>query len=134
MSHDLLPRPASVQTAGLCRPGGYSESVERPITYCLIMQQLKPLRCGSTVVTVRMSGVTTPLSRPATEQTAGLCRPGGYCESVGRLIISSHVPQLFKPLGCVALVVTVKVSGVPSPLLTSHISSNRLAVSPRWLL
>jgi hypothetical protein len=70
------------------------------------------------------------LSRPATFQIAGLCRVSGYCYGVGRPISSCHAPQQFKSLGCVASVVIVRVSGVPSPPVTSRNSSNRYAVLP----
>jgi hypothetical protein len=77
------------------------------------------------------------LSRPARVQTATLCRPEGYCEGFGRPITSCHVPQKFKPLGRVAHVVTVstvRVSDVSSPPVTSRNSTNRYALTRRWLL
>jgi hypothetical protein len=57
-----------------------------------------------------------------------------YCKSVGRAITSCHVPQQFKPLVCVATVVTERVSGVTSRPVTSLDSTNRYAVSTRWLM
>jgi hypothetical protein len=105
-SHHLLSRPATVQTAGLCHNGGYCESVRRPITFCQVPQQFKPLRC----------------------------LPGGYCECVGPPITSCHASQQFKPLRCVVPVVSVKLAGVPSHPVTSRNSSNRWAVSLRLLL
>jgi hypothetical protein len=83
---------------------------------------------------VRVSGVPSPLVTSRTVKTAGFGRPGGYGEGVGCPISSCHVPQQFKPLGCVAPVVTVRVSVIPSLNLTSRTSSNRYAVSPLWLL
>jgi hypothetical protein len=155
-----MTRPATAQTAGLCRTGGYCDGGWRPITFCHVQQQFKPLRCRpggyyegvgrpmkschlqqpfkqlgcvATVVTVRMSGVPSPPVTSRKVQTAGLCRTSGYCEGVGRPITSCHVPQQFKPLVCVAPVDTVMVSGVPSPPLTSRNSSNSWALRPRWL-
>jgi hypothetical protein len=130
------------------------------MTSCHVPQQFKQLDCVAPLVTVRVSGDPSPpvttrkrsnrwavsprlllrgcrashhlLFRPATVQTAGLCRPGGNCKCGGRPIISCHVPQQFKQLGCVAPVVTVMVVGVPSHPVKSRNSSNSWAVSPRW--
>jgi hypothetical protein len=120
----LLSRPATVQTATQCRPDGYCEGVGRPITCCYVPKEFKQQRCVAPLDIVRQTGVTKHLSRSPTVQTAGLCRPGCYCEGGGRSITSCHIPQQFKPLGCVASVFTVSVAGVPSPSLTSRNSSN----------
>jgi hypothetical protein len=133
-SHHLLSRPATFQTATLCRPGGYCEGVGRPVTCCQGPQQLKPLRCVAPVVTVSVSEVPSHPVRSALLQTFGLCRVGGYCEGVGRPINFSDVPQQFKPMGCVVPVFTVKVSGGTSPPVTSRNSTYRWAVLPQWLL
>jgi hypothetical protein len=105
----------------------------RPVTSSHVPQQFKSLGCFAPVVTVRVSGFASPPVTSRKEQTTGLCRTGSNCEGGGRSITSCHVPQQFKPLRCVAPVVTVRVACVPSLPLTFRNSSNRWAVSP-WLL
>jgi hypothetical protein len=107
VSHHLLSRPETVQTATLCRTVCYCELGGRPKNICHVPQQFKPLACVAPVVTVRVADVPSP---PVTSS------------------------KQFKPLGCVAPVVTVRVAGVPSPPATYCNSSNRWAVSPRVLL
>jgi hypothetical protein len=133
-SHQILSRPATIQTAGLCRTGGYCEGGGRLIIFCHVAQQFKPLGSVAPVFTVRVAASNHLLSRPATVQTATLCLTSCYCEGVGRPITSCHVPQQFEPLGCVPPVVTVRVTGVPLLPFTSRNSSNRWAVSHRLLL
>jgi hypothetical protein len=133
-SHHLLSRPATVQTAGLCRPGCYSAGGGGPITSCHDPQQFYPLGCVAPVVTVRVSVVPSPPVTSRNRSNRWAVSPHVYSEGVAHPITSCHLPQQSQPPRCVASVVTVRVSGVPSPPVTSRNSSNSWAVSPRWLL
>jgi hypothetical protein len=167
-----LSRRATFQTVTLCHPGGNCEGgiVPSPFT---TSRHSSNRWAVAPVVTVRMSSfpslsvtfrhssnrwAVSPqwrllgfraspylLSRPATVQTAGLCRTarvqtavqcrtGGLYEGVGRPKTSCHVPQQFKPLRCVAPVVIVRVASVPLPSVTFRNSSNLYIVSHRWIL